>query len=181
VRAAPGSRPAAALGETGSTAGAEPSASDSSDTSPASTAPAGVDANALLLALVPAATQDSCTADTNSLTTTVVAALICHPGDGGPSTMSLYAYSDGASMTEAFNSYAGTLPTGACSAGAARQGTWSSSGATQGPLACYVSRAGDTTIIWGSDDNAVLAIAQDPSWTLSQMYAWWHDDAPDLT
>ena len=83
-------------------------------------------------------------------------------------------------MTDAFNGYAGTLPTGSCSGGDARQGTWNASGATQGPLACYTSRAGHTTILWGSDDKAGLAIAQDPSWTLSQTYTLWSNNAPNL-
>lgn len=94
--------------------------------------------------------------------------------------MSIYSYSSSAAMTVAFSAYAGALPTGSCSSGDARQGTWSSAGTTQGPLACYTSQAGDTTIIWGSDQEAVLAIAQDANWPLTQMYTWWLNDAPNL-
>ena len=94
-----------------------------------------------------------------SLTATVVAAVIRHPGGDGPSTMWLCAYSDPAAMTDAFNVYVSTLPTGSCSGGDARQGTWNASGATQGPLACYTSRAATASFSGGSHDEPGLAIA----------------------
>jgi hypothetical protein len=161
----------------GSDTTSQPSPTESPSASTTETAPS--QGTAELLTLVPAGIQGSCTPDTSNATGTL-SSLTCHPGGDGPASLSLYAYTDSAAMTSAFKDYVGDLPTGSCSTGEDRQGTWTYSSITQGPLACYVSRAGDATILWGSNDKAVLALAQDTSWTLTQMYTWWINNAPNL-
>ena len=154
-----------------------PSPTESPSASTTETAPS--QGTGELLAFVPAGIRGSCRPDTRNATG-ALSGLACHPGGGGPTSLSLYAYTGSAAMKSAFKYYVGDLPTGSCSAGEDRQGTWTYSNVTQGPIACYVSRAGDTIILWGSDDSAVLALAQDPGWTPTQMYNWWINDAPNL-
>jgi hypothetical protein len=161
----------------GSDTTVQPSPTESPSASTTETTPSQDTAE--LLALVPAGIQSSCTPDASNATGTL-SGLTCHPGGDGPASLSLYAYTDSAAMISAFKDYVGDLPTGSCSTGEDRQGTWTYSNITQGPIACYVSRAGDATILWGSNDKAVLALAQDTSWTLTQMYTWWINDAPNL-
>jgi len=155
----------------------DPSSSASRPPSPTGTLPTQDTGD--LLALVPGDLQKSCTPTPGSGAGNVVS-LNCYPSGNGPALLALFAYTDGAGMMSAFNDDFGDLPSGSCSTGEPGQQTWTYSGTTQGPLACYTSSTDDAVIVWGSNDKAVLAVAQDADWTPSQMYNWWLNDAPNL-
>jgi hypothetical protein len=109
----------------------------------------------------------------------LLAVVVCAPAGQEPEELILYAYPTAETMTTTFDGFAADLPVGDCSSGNARA-TWSSDGVTQGPLACYQSTSGQTTVIWGSESKGVLVVASDPVWSASTMYAWWQEDAPYL-
>ena len=108
----------------------QPSTSETGGTSPISptespsasaTGSAASQDTSELLALVPTDIQASCTPDTTTTTGTPTAALTCHPSGDGPSSLSLYAYTDSNAMTAAFGNYVGNIPTGSCSTGESRK------------------------------------------------------------
>ena len=162
---------------TGSTSVPEPSPTESSSPSPTDTLQD--QDTAALLVLVPSDLRDSCTPATSNSDGAVVG-LNCYPTDDGPALLRFFAYTDSDAMATAFDDYGGDLPTGSCSTGEPSRQTWSVSGATQGPLACYTASTGDQVIVWGSNDKAVLAVALDAGWSESQMYDWWRNDGPNL-
>jgi hypothetical protein len=149
-------------------------------TTPSGSALSRASVGAELIALVTTRIQQSCQVDEVTASAEIVASITCRPTGSEPSGLSLYAYTTGAAMTAGFNSYAKVLPSGSCASGKSRQSTWTLSSVTQGPLACYVSKAGDTTVVWGSTDKAVLALAHDAHWTASQLYKWWSGNEANL-
>jgi hypothetical protein len=145
---------------------------------PAAPTPTGQGAPALL-GLVPDDVRDSCETGSSDAATGMVASVNCSPDGSQPEAVSLYAYQTPAAMSAAFEQLAGPLGSGDCSTGAGR-GTWTYGGVTQGPLACYESASGHTTILWGSDARAVLVLPRDSTWSPSALYTWWLEDAPYL-
>jgi hypothetical protein len=160
--------------------GPTPSATSPSGTTPSGSAPSRAAVGAQLIALVPARIRPLCHVDDVTASAEIVASITCRLTGSEPNGLSLYAYTTGAAMTAGFNSYAGVLPNGSCASGGNRQGTWTVASVTQGPMACYVSKAGDTTLVWGSTSKAVLARAYDGDLTASQMYKWWLNQGPSL-
>ncbi|RFU21169.1 hypothetical protein D0Z06_12310 [Geodermatophilus marinus] len=133
----------------------------------------------LLLALLPPDLRAGCAAGGADPAAGLVASIECPLGGNRPDGLTLFAFESAPAMGDAFEAFVGDLPAGDCAIGNARN-TWVLEGVTQGPLGCYESSAGDTTILWGSAANAVLALAQDATWSPSVMYRWWTTDAPTL-
>ena len=130
-----------------------------------------------LLKLVPFM-RTRCTADDASSFPGAQAMLTCQPPSGTPDEFSLISYTTASAMQAAFDQYAGSLPEGGCLDRG--QGTWNLGAVMQGPLACFVSPAGESFILWGSNRTAVLAIAYDSSGSVSRLADWWRTDAPVL-
>jgi hypothetical protein len=153
---------------------------DTAPATPTTDPPPPTNESALaLLALLPESVQGSCTIGASDPSAQLLASVACTPTGNVPEELLLQAYPTADAMTSAFDGYAAGLQSGDCSSGNARS-TWSSDGATQGPLACYESTSGHTTVMWGSDSKAVLVLARDPVWSASTMYDWWQNDAPYL-
>ena len=134
----------------------------------------------LLLGLLPADVQGSCTGVGSETTVAPLAAVGCGLPGNQPEAIYLYLYESPTAMGAAFDQLAAGVPPGRCSTGVDGRSTWQFDGVTQGPLACYLSTSGPTTMVWGSTSSAVVAVAQDPSWSLAAMYEWWADEGPDI-
>ena len=132
-----------------------------------------------LLALVPADLRYACQGDPVFAANTL-ASVTCDTQGREPASLQLFAYGTESAMRDAFKEYVGNLPEGSCEAGEPVQSYWTLSGQEQGPLACYTSKAGNTVMLWGSSENGVLALAQDPSMTLTKLYEWWMNSRINL-
>ena len=107
----------------------------------------------------------------------IVAAVDCtSSATFGPAEVSYYAYLDAVAMQVGFDALAGNLPEGDCARGNTR-GRWTHLDIERGSLACYESRIGETTALWGDEETAVLALAHDSTLTTDEMFTWWQDHA----
>jgi len=126
----------------------------------------------MLLGLVPDDQRAGCTTVAADPAAGELASLSCSLPAGGPQQLVLSAYESPDAMSAAFDNLVGGLPAGDCSAGGVRT-TWTYQGSTQGPMACYQSTAGYTSILWGSDAKAVLVLAQDSTLSPPLLLQWW--------
>jgi hypothetical protein len=128
-----------------------------------------------LLTHLPADVQDTCTRGTPLEGSGEVAVLDCSgSAAAGPVTVAYWAYSTTDGMQAAFDAAAGGLPEARCSTGYGR-GTWTRGGVERGPLACYTIQAGESAVLWGDSELAILAYAHDPGLKVSEVFAWWKD------
>jgi hypothetical protein len=130
----------------------------------------------LLLEFLPLDMRTDCAAITDG--TTAVGSIECALSGDRPELIQLHAYETTAAMEAAVDELADGLPSDDCTSGFEGRTTWSLGGVTQGPLACYVSTSGHSTLVWGSTDRAVFGVAQDSAWSLTTTYDWWTTDAP---
>ena len=131
----------------------------------------------VLIARLPSDLRATCTTGTPE-SDEIVLVVDCTPtGSSAPETVSYLVYPSESTMRAAFESYVGQMAIGDCETGANRRTTWTSQGIARGPLACYTARSGRTTVLWGTDDAAVLSIAQDRSLEIDDLFAWWKQHA----
>jgi hypothetical protein len=135
-------------------------------------------AEELLLELLPADMQTDCAAISSDTTVRPLASIGCALTGDRPETITLHAYGTSDALADAVDELAAGLSSDDCSSGSQARTTWTFDGVTQGPLACYISTSGRTTLLWGLTSAAVVAVAQDPDWSLTEMYDWWSTDAP---
>jgi hypothetical protein len=107
--------------------------------------------------------------------TGALASVTCNSQGDRPDVIRLHAYSTKTGMRAVMQEYARGLNEGQCSRGKPAHQTWSRDDTEKGPIACYRSEAGNNTIVWGSDESGVLALAYDASWTLPKIYEWWRN------
>jgi hypothetical protein len=55
------------------------------------------------------------------------------------------------------------------------RGTWTKSGVEREPLACYTNQAGESAVLWGDSELAILGYAHDPGLKVSEVFAWWQN------
>ena len=142
---------------------------------PVPSSPVDEDAQ-MLLEFLPSSMWDSCTATTADATAQELAAVSCSLGGTHPDELHLTAYASSVAMAATLDELAGDVPRGSCEYGDAR-GTWTYDDVPQGPIACYESVSGHTTIVWGSDTWAVMALARDTTWSPASLYQWWSSEA----
>ena len=131
----------------------------------------------VLIARLPADLRATCTTGTPE-SDEVVLVVDCTPtGSSAPETVSYLAYPSAATLRAAFERYVGEMATGQCETGSNHRTTWTSNSITRGSLACYTARSGKATVLWGTDDAALLAIAQDETLEVDDLYAWWKQHA----
>ncbi|HEY4569982.1 MAG TPA: hypothetical protein VIH10_10970 [Kribbella sp.] len=133
-----------------------------------------LDVTAAFIARLPADLRATCVAGTATSEDQAVLVVDCAPvASATPSAVSYYVYSSKAAMRAAFQTYVGEMASGDCETGSNHQTTWTSNDVAQGPLACYTARSGKATVLWGTDNAAVLTIAQDQALEIGDLYAWW--------
>jgi hypothetical protein len=157
-----------------------PSPSDTWTPSPPSPSPTPTEtassALTTLWSLVPADVSPDCAA---SVTSHVgeLAALTCQiSAAGSPEMVSYFLFDGNSSLQSAFDSLVGDLPRGDCETWNA-QTTWSQKETTRGPLACYNSQAGETSVLWADKPTDLLVLAHDPVMAPGDLMAWWRDHA----
>jgi hypothetical protein len=127
----------------------------------------------ILLARLPADVRDTCTEETPTQGSGITAALACSgSAAAGPVTVGYWAYSTTAGMQADFDKAAGGLPEAQCASGYGR-GTWTRNGVERGPLACYTLQSGESAVLLGDSELAILAYAHDPGLKVSEVFAWW--------
>jgi hypothetical protein len=140
--------------------------------------PAAPTTEELLLEFLPADMRTDCAAISGGTSVQPVGSIECALSGDRPELIQLHAYETPDAMEAAVDELAAGLPSDDCTSGFEGRTSWSLGDETQGPLACYVSTSGHSTLVWGSTDRAVVGVAQDSAWSLTTLYDWWTADAP---
>ena len=129
-----------------------------------------------LVAFLPEDMRSGCATVDSGVTVRPVVSIECAPTGDRPERIQLHLYETPDEMRAAVDEFAAEHFPYDCASGFEGRTERMADDVNQGPLLCYSPGSEHPTLVWGSTEHAVVAVAQDSRWSLPAMVEWFDDE-----